>query len=123
MRIFWKKAVKIAAASGAPKPDLLLASGGWGIYPQTSTLLLLPAVKTLSECVSTSAKRVLLLLKKNKCNNSIYSAFASSALLRFNNSDCNFVGGSAKICFAPAAGYLSTPMLLVSVKQNKLQKI
>jgi len=46
MRIFWKT-LKIASASGAP-----LASGGWGVRPQTPALWLL---RTITTFVSSAA--------------------------------------------------------------------
>jgi len=44
MRIFWNKNVKITSASGGSAPEPPFASSGWGLCPQTSTLLLLPAI-------------------------------------------------------------------------------
>jgi len=47
MRIFWEKTVKIVSASGSA-PETPFASGGWGLRLQTSVLLLLPTITTLS---------------------------------------------------------------------------
>jgi len=41
MRIFWKNTVKIATASS-------IASGNWGLGPQTSASLFSPTITTLS---------------------------------------------------------------------------
>jgi len=65
-------------------------------------LLLLSTVTALLN-VFLTLKAILLLLEKNKSPNSKCSAIASSALLRvfFTFKLCSFVGGGAKIFFAP----------------------
>jgi len=45
---FLGKTVKVVSALGAPPPEPLFASDGWGLYPQASALLLLPTITTLS---------------------------------------------------------------------------
>jgi len=40
MRIFWKKAVKLPQCQGIRPQKSLLASSGWELRPQTTTLLL-----------------------------------------------------------------------------------
>jgi len=83
-----KKAVKIAAASGALPPD-----------PRVVTPAKL--LQHFVECVS-SVKRVLLRLKKNICNISTKQMFYICFCAYFFISRlCSFVDGGAKIFFAP----------------------
>jgi len=89
------------------RPRTLLASGGWGLRPQTLTLLLLSADVDLLVCDS-SVKRILLLRKITEfITQQLFCYCFLYALLRifFTENSTVFVGRGAKIVLPPGAGY------------------
>jgi len=99
MRSFWKKAVKIAAASGAPPPNLRCP----GVVTPAKLL------QHFVECVS-SAKRVLLRSEKYKCSISRSFTFTFASIFHFRRL-CSFVNGGCKNIFClRVQGTLATPL-------------
>jgi len=100
MRIFWKKAVKISAASEA-EPSNPNGLRQLGLRPAPEPRLLL---QHFIECVF-SAKRVLLRSEKNKYNNSMFCIyFFRTIAFIFHFKLYSFVNGGANYFFPQDSG-------------------
>jgi len=99
MRIFLEKDVKNRFSVGGSAPEPLLASGGWGLRPQTPALLLLPTITTLSN----SFLALIAVYYLQRTN------FASSKflLLFFTSNSVVFWQGVQKYFLPQGAGYPS----------------
>jgi len=115
MGILEKKAVNCrSVGGGAPEPPL--NSGHWGLRPQTPALLLFPNVVAFVECVSIALNIRYYCTSKitkvthHKCFGFVFPRLLLLQLVPiFTSNSAGFVGGGAKIFFAP--GFL-VPKLL-----------
>jgi len=112
MHIFWNKNIKL------PTPESPLASGSWGLCPQTPTLLLLLTIVNLS-----STFLALNAFYYPQKNNNIITVNVLLLLLPqllhlfFISNSIVFVDGRRKNIFCPRAQYtLATPLLKQSWK-------